>query len=75
MVTVIRIARIKTGMSLRDFAKVNGLSEVTLCKVERGKGYIPPSWRNILSEALNLPVEAICDEKGWPLLDRSQTVA
>jgi transcriptional regulator with XRE-family HTH domain len=66
MITVLRLARVRTGLTLRAFARRYGLSEVTLCKIERGAHYIPPTWRPRLAAALGLPVEAICDERGWP---------
>ncbi len=70
MVTALRIARIRTGMSMRAFAKVVGIPETTLCKIERGTHYVPPAWRPKLAEATGLKVEDICDEEGLPLLER-----
>jgi transcriptional regulator with XRE-family HTH domain len=66
MITVLRLARVRTGLTLRAFARRHGLSEVTLCRIERGVQYIPPGWRAKLAEALGLSIEAICDERGWP---------
>lgn len=67
MVTALRIARIKTGLSLRAFAKNVGIPETTLCKIERGTHYVPPGWRPKLAEAVGLRVEEICNEEGLPL--------
>jgi transcriptional regulator with XRE-family HTH domain len=68
MVTKLRIARIKTGLSLRQFARNNGLSETTLSRIERGTQYVPPKWRLALAAALDLAVIEICDDRGWPSL-------
>jgi transcriptional regulator with XRE-family HTH domain len=68
MVTKVRITRIKTGLSLRAFAKTYGLSEVTLCRIEKGNQYIPPVWRDRLAKALNSSIDELCDEHGWPRL-------
>jgi DNA-binding XRE family transcriptional regulator len=67
MVTALRIARIKTGLNLRAFAKNLGIPETTLCKIERGTHYVPPAWRPKLAEAVGLTVEEICNEEGLPL--------
>ncbi len=67
--TAIRIARIRTGKNLRDFARQHGLSESTLCRAERGIGYVPPAWRPVLARALNVTEDALVDERGFPKLD------
>ena len=71
MVTKLRLARVKNGINVRDFARRLNLSESLLSKMETGKHYVPKKWRNILAEALDLSVENICDEKGWPLTSDS----
>ena len=71
MVTKLRLARVKSGINVRDFARRLNLSESLLSKMETGKHYVPKKWRNILAEALDLRVEDICDEKGWPLTSDS----
>jgi transcriptional regulator with XRE-family HTH domain len=70
MVTVLRIARVKTGMSLRAFAKALEMPESTLCKIERGVQYVPPLWRDKLAAAVGLAVQEICDLDGMPLRER-----
>ena len=67
MVTALRIARIKTGLSLRAFARNLGIPETTLCKIERGTHYVPPAWRSKLAEAVGLTIAEICNEEGLPL--------
>jgi|ERR1041385_7660892 hypothetical protein len=67
MVTKLRLARVQTGMNIRDFARWLNLSESLLSKMETGKHYVPEKWRNILADALELNVQDICDEKGWPI--------
>ena len=69
-VTVLRVARVRTGLSLRAFAQQHDLSEVTLCNVERGKYYIPPAWREKLAKVLGISINELCDENGWPRLER-----
>ena len=72
MVTVLRIERVKTGMTLRKFANSVGISETTLSRIETGKSYITPKQRVKLSEYLGMDVGDICDENGWPVLYRRQ---
>src|SRR5258705_11306464 len=72
MVTKLRMARVKTGLSLRAFAQANKLSESLLSKMETGKYYIPEKWRQTLAEALGLTVAAICDEKGWATVEHDE---
>jgi DNA-binding XRE family transcriptional regulator len=67
MITALRIARIRTGMSLRDFARKVGIPETTLCKIEKGTHYVPPAWRPKLAEALGIRVGEMCNEDGLPL--------
>jgi hypothetical protein len=71
MITAIRLARVKTGSSLRDFAKKNRFPESAYCRVERGQAYVPPNWRKRLAKALGLSIEEICDlATGWPKILR-----
>ena len=72
MVTKLRLARVQTGMNIRDFARWLNLSESLLSKMETGKHYVSQKWRNILAEALDLKVEDICDEQGWPIGSESR---
>lgn len=66
-VTNIRVLRVRTGKTMREFAGENGLSEVMLSRIEKGRQYVPPKWRNVLAGALGVAVEDICDpETGWP---------
>jgi hypothetical protein len=64
---------VKTGLSLRAFAKTFGFSEVILCRIEKGVQYVPPAWRARLAEALNLSIDEICDEHGWPRIFKNKT--
>jgi transcriptional regulator with XRE-family HTH domain len=75
MLTIIKLARLKTGMSLRRFARIYGFPEAKLCQIERGRVYIPPSWRGKLAKVFGLTVEEICDENGWPRLYEDSSVA
>lgn len=68
MVTVLRIERVRTGLTLREFARRHSLCESTLCRIERGIQRVPPAWRCSLSDALGVTPEAICDDRGWPKL-------
>jgi hypothetical protein len=68
MLTALRVARQRTGMSLRDFAGKHSLNETRLCRVERGKEYVPPAWRPILTEALGMSEQDLVDERGFPKL-------
>lgn len=68
-VTRLRVARVRTGLNLRQFARDYGLSEARLCKVERGIEYIPPAWREVLAKALGVSVQDLIDERGFPKLD------
>jgi ribosome-binding protein aMBF1 (putative translation factor) len=71
MVTVIRLARVKAGLSLRDFARKHKFPESAFCRVERGQAYVPPNWRKRLAKALGLSIEEICDlTTGWPKIIR-----
>lgn len=67
-VTAMRIARVRTGLTLRQFARLHGLSEPRLCKVERGLEYVPPKWRPVLVKALGLTEQDLCDSRGFPKL-------
>jgi len=71
MITVLRLQRVRTGKTLRQFARENDLSEVVLCRIERGKQYISPAAREVLANALGMPVDQICDEHGWPRFDET----
>lgn len=69
MVTEIRLLRVKTGSTIRAFAREHGFSEGMLIRVERGQAYVPPNWRSRLAQALGVRVEDICDPAtGWPRL-------
>lgn len=68
-VTNLRVLRVKTGRSIREFAKILGMPENVLNRIERGQLYVPPKWRRPLAEALGVPEEEICDPRtGWPRL-------
>ncbi len=69
MVTTLRLLRIKTGMTQQDFAKQHGLNVSVLSRLERGREYIPPTWRAVLTEVLGVSERDICDERGFPKLD------
>jgi transcriptional regulator with XRE-family HTH domain len=45
MFTALRLARLKTGITLRSFARLHRLDEATLSRVERGIQYVPPHRR------------------------------
>lgn len=68
MLTVLRLARLKTRATLRSFARLHQLDEATLSRIERGIQYVPPHWRQRLAIALELGVDDICDARGWPKL-------
>lgn len=67
-VTALRIARVRTGLNLRAFAREQGLPEARLCKVERGIEYVPPAWRPLLAKALGVTEQDLVDERGFPKL-------
>jgi len=73
MVTNLRLARVRTGLRLRDFARRHSLSEARLSRWETGKEYIPPAWRQVLAKTLGVTEQAICDERGWPILVEPET--
>ncbi|MCG0276604.1 MAG: helix-turn-helix domain-containing protein [Thermosediminibacteraceae bacterium] len=69
MVTALRVYRVKTGKTLRQTAQELGISEIQLCRIERGQSYIPPHLRQKLANFFGVPISEICDEAtGWPIL-------
>ncbi|SHF60757.1 Helix-turn-helix domain-containing protein [Desulfofundulus australicus DSM 11792] len=69
MLTCLRVLRMRTGKTLRAFAKEYGFNETVLTRIERGQYYVPPAWREPLANALGCEVKDICDPKtGWPKL-------
>lgn len=73
MVTVLRLRRVKTGKTLRQVARELGISEIGLCRIERGQAYVPPKWRRPLAEVLGVEPEEILDPKtGWPKFVESE---
>jgi hypothetical protein len=73
MVTVTKLERLRTGLSLKEFAHKHGFPETTLCQVERGRTVVPLVWRKRLADALGLPVERLCDEQGWPKWEQASS--
>jgi hypothetical protein len=59
-------ARLKTGITLRSFARLHPLDEASLSCVERSVQYAPPHWRPQLAIALQPGVDDTCDARGWP---------
>lgn len=69
MVTALRVYRVKTGKTLRQTAQELGISEIQLCRIERGQSYIPPHLRQRLADFFGVSISEICDETtGWPIL-------
>lgn len=69
IVTALRVYRVKTGKTLRQTARELGISEMSLCRIERGQAYVPPGWRQKLADFFGVPVSEICDPAtGWPTL-------
>ncbi|WP_041537640.1 helix-turn-helix domain-containing protein [Carboxydothermus hydrogenoformans] len=69
MVTALRVLRVKTGKTLRQIANELRISEIQLCRIERGQSYIPPHLRQKLADFFSVSVSEICDEAtGWPIL-------
>jgi len=67
VVTALRVYRVATGDTIKEFARKHGLSEVMLSRMERGHYYIPSTWRQRLADSLGVRVEDICDpQTGWP---------
>lgn len=52
MLTALRLARLKTNITLRSFARLHRLDKPTLSRVIRGIQYVPPHWRQRLAIAL-----------------------
>lgn len=66
-VTRLRVFRVQSGLSIKDFANKHGLSAQMLNRMELGQAYIPPHWRERLADALGVSVSDICDpQSGWP---------
>ncbi len=71
MVTKLRLARVKTDLTLRQFSRQHGFSEIVLCRIERGQSYVPPAWREKLAEALDREPDQLWDPvTGWPRLTK-----
>jgi hypothetical protein len=70
MVTIAKIARIRTGLGLGEFAQKHGFPITTLCQVENGRMVVPLVWRQRYADALGVPIDRLCDEQGWPKRDQ-----
>jgi hypothetical protein len=57
-------ARLKTGITLRSFARLHQLDEASLSRVEHGIQHVPPHWRQRLAIALQPGVDDICGARG-----------
>ncbi|HHY39480.1 MAG TPA: helix-turn-helix transcriptional regulator [Clostridia bacterium] len=69
MVTALRLRRVRTGKTLRQFAREIGINEGTLIRIERGQCYVPKKWREPLAQALGVDPEEVLDpQTGWPRL-------
>jgi hypothetical protein len=66
MVTIAKIARVRTGLGLGEFAQKHGFPITTVCQVEKGRMVVPLVWRQRYADALGLPLNELCDEHGWP---------
>ena len=71
MITALRLARTKTGKTMRHFAREHGFAETALCRIERGQAYIPEKWRQRLASSLQIGIDELCDERGWPRFIKS----
>ena len=74
MLTALRLARLKTGITLRSFARLHPLDEATRARRARHPvraAALPPA----LAIARELSVDDICDACGWPkLVERALSV-
>ena len=68
LATKLRVARVATGLTMKEFAKKHGLNADRLCRIERGQMYVPPAWRPILSEVLDIRQDELIDDRGIPRL-------
>lgn len=68
MVTQLRMIRTARGLTIRELAKMTGIHEICLNVTDLGQKYAPLKWRKPLADALNVPVDSIFDENGWPIL-------
>lgn len=74
MVTVLRLLRVKTGDTLRGFARRHGFNEILLTRIELGQSYVPPALRVPLATALGVEIQMILDPTtGWPVLLEKDT--
>jgi len=70
---MLRICRLKKGKTLRQVARELGVSEVGLCRIEKGQAYIPPAWRKKLINYYDVsPIEIFDPETGWPVLIKEE---
>ena len=66
MLTALRLARLKTGITLRSFARLHPLDEATLARRAR-HSVCADAPGPALAIALQLCVDHICDARGWPI--------
>ena len=64
--TKLRVARVTTGLTIKEFAKRHGLNTDRLYRVERGQMYAPLTWRPILAQALGIAQDDLFDSRGFP---------
>lgn len=73
MKTNIRVLRSARYPTVREFANKVGIPETQLCRIERGRSWIPPKWRELLAKALGVETEAFCDPvTGMPTWHRPE---
>ncbi len=67
----ITFEREKQKLTKADLSRLSGVSKSTLCRLEKGKIYPYPGWRNKLAKALGVAPdilfqEVIIDEQSTP---------
>jgi hypothetical protein len=70
MVSILRLARVRTGLPGVRFALKIGMNPDMYARVERRSWVCPVKWRPVLSEVLGVPVETLFDEYGFSRPDR-----
>ncbi|MBT9281304.1 MAG: helix-turn-helix domain-containing protein [Hydrogenibacillus schlegelii] len=66
--TRLALVRRSRGIAQIELARRLGISATVIAQVERGDRRAYPKLRRSLSEAFGVPVEALFDADGWPLL-------
>jgi hypothetical protein len=69
MLTAVRLARLKTGITLRSFARLHQLDAATLLRVERGIQYVSPHkplrWPSPWNPAWTTSATRAAGRDGW----------